>query len=73
MTAERPTLFEFNTSTLLEKALQALPSQIKLDQTFPLLLFFFWGGGGGGGAAGFVTVHFVPFFSFMLYSLFDKS
>ena len=43
VTAERPTLFEFNTSTLLEKALQALPSQIKLDQTFAFLLFIFRG------------------------------
>ena len=55
MTAERPKFFEFNTSTLLEKALKALPSQIKLDQTFASLLlfffFFFAGGGGGGGVA----------------------
>ena len=43
VTAKRPTFFEFNTSTLLEKTLQALPSQIKLDQTFAFLLFIFRG------------------------------
>ena len=32
--------FEFNTPTLLEKTLKALPTQIKFEQPFSFLLFF---------------------------------
>ena len=48
--AEGPKTFEFNTSTLLEKALRALPIRLKFEQTFIFMLFIFFGGGGGGGA-----------------------
>ena len=41
-----PKILEFNASTLLEKALKALPSHFKFEQTFVffcfLLLLFFW-------------------------------
>ena len=43
MGTEGPKMFEFNTSTVLEKALKALPSHFKFEQTFVFLLFiFFW-------------------------------
>ena len=41
--AEGPKFFEFNTSTLLEKALMALPTQIKFEQAFAFLLFILFG------------------------------
>ena len=41
--AEGPKFFEFNTSTLLEKALKALPTQIKFEQAFAFLLFILFG------------------------------
>ena len=41
--AEGPKFFEFNTSTLLEKALKALPTQIKSEQAFAFLLFILFG------------------------------
>ena len=34
--AEGPKIFEFNTSALLEKALNALPSHFKSEQTLPI-------------------------------------
>ena len=41
--AERQKMFEFSTSTLLEKALKALPSHFNFEQTFLFLLcIFFW-------------------------------
>ena len=42
--AEGSKNFEFNTSTLLKKALKALPSHFKFEQTFVFLCFIFWGG-----------------------------
>ena len=41
--AEGPKFFEFNTSTLLEKALKALPTQIKFQHAFAFLLFILFG------------------------------
>ena len=38
---EEPKMFEFNTSTLLEKAFKALPSHFKFEETFFLLFLFF--------------------------------
>ena len=40
---QRPKRFEFNTSTLLEKALKALPRHFRLKQTFVFLFFIFLG------------------------------
>ena len=42
MGAERPNIFEFNTSTLLEKTLKAPPSHFKFKQNFIFFLLF-WG------------------------------
>ena len=42
MGTEGPKMFEFNTSTVLEKALKALPSHFKFEQTFVFLLFIFF-------------------------------
>ena len=41
--AEGPKFFEFNTSTLLEKALKVLPTQVKSEQAFAFLLFILFG------------------------------
>ena len=41
---EGPNNFELSSSTLLEKALKALPSHFKFDQSFvSFLIFNFWG------------------------------
>ena len=42
MEDEGPKFFEFNTSTLLKKALQVPPSHFKFKQTFVFLILFFW-------------------------------
>ena len=40
--SERQKMFEFSTSTLLEKALKALPSHFNFEQTFLFLLCIFF-------------------------------
>ena len=66
--AEGPKFFEFNTSTLLEKALKALLTQIKFQQAFAFLLFILF-------RVQLDTSLFISslFLSFKLYSLFEKS
>ena len=68
--AEGTKFFEFNISALLEKALKALSTQIEFEQAFAFCPFAFYS---FQGAAGYIIVHFIPCFSFMLYSLFEKS
>ena len=41
--AEQPERFEFNTSTVLEKAFKALPRHFKFGQAFVFCFFIFFG------------------------------
>ena len=66
--AERQKFFEFNTSTLLERAPKTTPSQFQLEQTFALLLFILF----GVPLDTSLLYNLIPCFSFMLHSLFDK-